>query len=454
MACQVRQAVWRGKGKEMASMNVKAARRPLLGERRESRVQAWNLTMILVVLYVINWSDKAVLGLVAQPLAKELHLSASQIGLVGSGFFLTFSIGGFLAGPLGKWMSLRWVLVLLSLAWAATMLPMVVAASFAVLLVSRLALGFAEGPTGAFIYTATYSWHPPSKRGLPGAWVTAGSSIAKIAIAPLLAVVVSAWGWRAAFLVLAVVGVAWCALWLTTWKEGPYASGRAASAEGAETAGEEPAKVPWGKIFRTPTFIGGVVAIFAMYALVTVVLTWLPSYFEVGLGFTRLEAGTMFGLPSIAAVIALFVSTYVSDKMLSRGARSRVLRGVLPGAGLLVCGLAMVVLPYLEGRTLTIVVVCVGYGIGSIVFPLFNAGLSEICPPRQLVGALGVFLALMSLGGLIAPYLTGVIVDAAASPAEGYANAFQAFGIVAVVASIVALCTVNPERDARRVLAS
>src|SRR3954467_812052 len=89
------------KGQEMASTNVKASRRPLLGQRRESRVQAWNLTMILVVLYVVNWSDKAVLGLVAQPLAKELHLSASQIGLVGSGFFLTFSIGGFLAGPLG-----------------------------------------------------------------------------------------------------------------------------------------------------------------------------------------------------------------------------------------------------------------------------------------------------------------------------------------------------------------
>ena len=49
-----------------------------------SRYQAWSLTLLLVVLYIINTSDKLVLGLVAQPLKEEFGLSASQIGLVGS----------------------------------------------------------------------------------------------------------------------------------------------------------------------------------------------------------------------------------------------------------------------------------------------------------------------------------------------------------------------------------
>jgi MFS family permease len=59
-------------------------------------------------------------------------------------------------------------------------------------------------------------------------------------------------------------------------------------------------------------------------------------------------------------------------------------------------------------------------------------------------------MALMSIGGLIGPYLTGVIVDAAGSPAAGYATAFQVFGIASIVASVIALIMVNPERDARR----
>ncbi|WP_219416178.1 MFS transporter [Pseudonocardia nigra] len=415
----------------------------------ESRGKAWGFTGLLVLLYVINWGDKAIFGLVAQPLGEELGLSASQIGLVGSAFFLTFTVGGFFAGLLDKWLTLRWSLVVLALAWAASMLPLVVVASFAILLVSRMVLGLAEGPSGALVHAGVYTWHPPEKRGLPSACITAAASIAKILIAPALAVVVAIWGWRAAFLTLAVAGVAWCAVWLLTWRDGPYGE-RSRKAAAAPGEAETP-RVPWSAIFRTPTFLGGTVAIFAMYSLVTVVLTWLPSYFEVGLGYSRVQAGVMFGFPSIAGLVFLFLSTSIGDRLLVRGASSRVLRGVVPSIGLLLCGLTLVTLPAIDVPLVAVVVVSVGYGIGTIVFPLFNAGLSEICPPKQIAGALGVFLGIMSVGGVIAPYLTGVIVDRAADPAAGYALAFQVFGIAAVVGGVVALLTVNPVRDARRV---
>lgn len=423
---------------------------PPPGEER-SGVKAWSFTGLLVLLYVVNWGDKTVLGLVAQPLAKEVGLSASQIGLVGSAFFLTFTVGGLFAGLLNKWMTLRWSLVLLSLAWAASMLPMLVVASFAVLLVSRMVLGLGEGPTGALVHVGAYSWHPVEKRGLPGAWIAAAASIAKIAVAPVMALVVATWGWRAAFVALAASSVVWCAIWLLTWKPGPYGAEQAA--EDAEVAeDDDDGKVPWAKIILTPTFLGSTVAVFAMYGLVTVVLTWLPSYFEVGLGYSRVQAGAMFGLPSIAGMACLFLSTSISDRLLVRGASSHLLRGVLPGVGLLVCGLTLVTLPYITAPVLAIVVVSLGYGMGAIVFPLYNAGLSEICPPKQTAGMLGVFMAIMSTSGLIAPYLTGVIVDSAGDPAAGYALAFQVFGIVAIVGAVIALVTVNPVRDARRVL--
>lgn len=440
----------------MSVGKVLAPQESNVGHPSGSRTQAWGLTLLLVVLYMINWADKAVFGLVARPLAEEFGLTASQIGLVGSAFFLTFTVGGLFAGMLNKRITLRWVMVLLSLAWAACMLPIVLSASFAVLLVSRLALGLAEGPASALVHTAAYSWHPPEKRGLPGAWITSGASIAKIAVAPALAVVAHEWGWRAAFLTLAAVGVLWCAIWLATWREGPYGGGRAtrdrlAPSEGT-TQETTPHSVPWKKIVLAPTFLGGAAAVFAMYALAAVVLTWLPSYFEVGLGYSRLQAGTMFGFPSIAAMIALFVSTSVSDRLISRGASSRVLRGVLPGAALLLCGLALATLPYIKSPGMAVLVVSVGYGLGACIFPLLNAAVSQICPVQQLAGGLGFFLALMSVGGLVAPYLTGLIVDAASSPAVGYATAFQVFGIVALVGGVIALLTVNPERDAHRIL--
>lgn len=414
----------------------------------ESRWKAWGFTGSLVFLYVINWADKAVFGLVAQPLSEELGLSATQVGLAGSAFFLTFTIGGFFAGLVNKWMTLKWSLAILALAWAIAMLPLVFAVGFGVLLASRMTLGFFEGPSSALIHTGVYSWHPAEKRGLPSACVTAAASIAKIAIAPVLAMVVAAWGWRAALLVLAAASGGWCLLWLLTWREGPYGeqTGKKDEAE-AETA-----KVRWTKIFLTPTFLGGAVAVFTMYSLVTMVLTWLPSYFETGLGYSRVEAGAMFGFPSIASLLFLLLSASIGDRLRVRGTSARILRGVVPGTGLLLCGLTLLTLPHIDVPWLAVLVVSVGYGLGTITFPLFNAGLSEICPPQQMAGTLGLFLALMATGGLLAPYLTGLIVDAADNPAAGYALAFQVFGAAAAVGAVIALLTVNPGRDARRVL--
>ena len=122
-----------------------------------------------------------------------------------------------------------------------------------------------------------------------------------------------------------IFGLAWCALWLSTWKEGPYGERRKKrtapdTSEQADTdiATDTP-RVPWAVIFRTPTFLAATAAVIPMYALLTVVLTWLPSYFEKGLGYSRLEAGTMFGFPSIAALVAMFSVSFASDRLMSRG---------------------------------------------------------------------------------------------------------------------------------------
>ena len=428
----------------MTTPDLTKNKTPIKEAASNSRSRAWGMTSLLVLLYIINWSDKAVLGIIAQPLAEELGLSASRIGLVGSLFFLTFTIGGFFAGALNRWMSLRWSIVLLALAWAVAMLPMVVAATFAVLLASRLLLGLAEGPSSALLHTAAYSWHPPAKRALPGALLLGGGSLAKILVGPVLAYVAVAMGWRVALVALAVMGVLWCAVWLPVWSEGPYL-GAAHTDDDTEPA-PEPA-VSWIRIFRTRTFISAALLVMSVYALVSVVLTWLPSYFEVGLGYTRLQAGSMLAFPSIAGLILMVLSSIVGDRSLARGAKSRTVRVITPAVGVLVCGGSLFVVPSIETPAMVVLIISLSYGMAASVFPLLNAAISEICPPRQTAGTMGCFLGVMAIGGLVAPYATGLIVDAANTPAAGYAAAFQALGVVAAACAILALIMANPERD-------
>lgn len=409
--------------------------------------QAWGMTSMLVVLYMLNWADKAVLGIVAQPLIEDIGLTGAQLGLAGSLFYFAFTLGGFLAGPLNKWMTLRWALVAMAVVWSVSMLPMLFAASFVALIVSRVVLGLAEGPNSAIVHTAAYSWHPPENRGLPGAAITCGGSIAKIAFAPLLAVIMANFGWRATFVTLSIACLVWVPIWLIFWRPGPY--GEKTSPTDADTDGS-PAhtqRVSWRQFMCTRTFLGAVLGAIPMYAIAGVVVTWLPSYLEVGLGYSRVASGSMLALPSVAAVVCLLSLNAFSDRAIRRGASVRVMRGVFPSIGLLLCGVLLVVVPYVDSAEIVVAMISVGYGLGIAILPQLTASTSLLLPRVQVAAGLGVFLALTSIGPLIAPYATGLIIDNASDAGDGYALAFQAMGLAALVGSLIAMLLVHPLRD-------
>src|SRR5690606_41887758 len=110
--------------------------------------------------------------------------------------------------------------------------------------------------------------------------------------------------------------------------------------------------------------------------------------------------------------------------------------------------------PSAGAPALPVAVVSTGSGFGAIAFPLIAAAFAELCPPQQTAGTMGVFLALMAVGGLVAPYGTGVLVDNAATAAEGYATAFQVIGALGALAAILVLFLANPECDRKIIRAT
>ncbi|ALG83229.1 hypothetical protein [Gordonia phthalatica] len=53
---------------------------------------------MLLLFMLINFGDKAILGLAAKPLIADLGLTAEQYGLLSSGFFALFSISAIVVG--------------------------------------------------------------------------------------------------------------------------------------------------------------------------------------------------------------------------------------------------------------------------------------------------------------------------------------------------------------------
>jgi MFS family permease len=434
---------------------------------RARRWQPWLVTALIVGFVIINWADKALLGLVAQPVMHEFGLTAAQFGLLGSAFSFLFSVTALIGGVVADRTSLRWVLFAMSALWALTSLPVLLASSFGALLVSRVALGAAEGPGTPLAHSAAYTWFPNERRGLPAALVTSGASIAKLVVAPILAVIIGIFGWKAGFVTLALAGGAWCVLWLFFGRLGPYAApprgsrapaGDVAYTDGAQRGGPDRELADVGAardqptllcVFTSRTFLGMLAGYFPNYAMVTVILTWLPSYFVKVWGLSPVVSGSLLGLPSIFAIACVFALGVLSDRLLRRGTTSRRARGTIGGVAVAVGGIALMLMPLFPEPGVGIALLLVGYGLGSALQAVCQPAVAEISGPRLRSTALGLFYAIGSVAGIIAPWLTGVILDQFDDPAAGYAAAFRVFGVGLTVGGLLCWWLVDPERDRR-----
>ncbi|MGZ2224304.1 MFS transporter [Glutamicibacter nicotianae] len=308
---------------------------------------------------------------------------------------------------------------------------------------SRIILGLGEGPAGALLTSGIYSWHPKEKRGFPSAVATGMPSMAKIALAPLLALIIASFGWRSAFGLLAVMTVIWIALWIPLWKNGPYTGARA-----SQDVGSPAPTVPLRKILLTKTFISGSVAMFATFSIISAMITFLPTYFQRGVCSEQQTAGTLLGVVGVISLMTALPLGYFTDKLISSGHSSRALRGILPSITLILGGMGFVGLNSLPAPGWSVALYAVSFAHINLASPLLTSGISEICPPSQASSVLGIYMGIQYVGGLITPTAIGYVVDAQSNPAIGWGYGLAVLGVMAIIGGVCSLTMFNPSRDA------
>src|SRR5437660_6641597 len=179
----------------------------------------WVMIALLFALGVINFADKAVLGLAAIPIIKEFHLSAIQYGLVSGSLFCLFSLSSVLVTAWADVVGTKKVLALLATTWALVQFATLFVTSFPALLLARVVLGAGEGPSYGTSVTAAAPWLPPDRRAFGLGVMAFGSSIGPVVFAPLLTFMIVAVGWRSAFAFLGGMGALWVVIWLVVARE-------------------------------------------------------------------------------------------------------------------------------------------------------------------------------------------------------------------------------------------
>ncbi|WP_018158201.1 MFS transporter [Demetria terragena] len=422
--------------------------------------RAWGVTIAVTAFMAINFADKSVIGLAADPLREELDLTASQFGLAGSVFFLLFGVFGIIGGFIGNRVRPTRILMVMAVAWGAALLPLVLLPSFATLLFSRIILGAAEGPALPLGIHTVHKWFPESRRPVPTSMVLVGASLGVGISAPVLGYVISAHGWRAAIWILVGLSVVWAAVWTFVGKEGPFDTYGAADDldnddhdhddHDTEAVAAEELHIPYRRILASSAWWGSLLSIgpgFCAFALFSV---WAPSYFSQGYGFSSTLVGAAVGATAVCAIIFQLGTGVLSARLVRDGVDTRWARGGLAGAAVLAGGLCLTVGMLLGFSPVGAGLLVLGVALCNSTNPISFLSISEISPVKQRSAIMAIYNSVMTTGGAAAPLVAGLLVDRAATEADGYRQAFLLFGVIAIVGGLIGAVVTNPSRDARR----
>lgn len=404
---------------------------------------AWTVASLLFLYMMINFADKAVVGLAAVPIMREMRLSPKEYGALGSSFFLLFSISGVLVGFLANRRPTRWIILLLAASWAVVQFPMVGAVSFTMLLVCRVLLGAGEGPAGSVAIHAVYKWFPDEKRTMPTAILSQGAAIGVIVALPVLNWIIVNYSWHWAFGALGLVGLIWVVVWYFVGRDGPIADPPLQSA-GAERVG-------YAHILLTPTFIGCVLACFGAYWALSLGLTWFTPFVVKGLGFPQSSAGWIATLPWVMGACTVMLAGWVSQILVGRGVSTRVARGVLGTVPLIAGGLLLGLLPSVSGAGAKIALLVIGTGLTGPIYVVCAPMISEFTPIAQRGAVIAIFGAIYTLAGVIAPYANGSVIEGAATVLDGYQTGFLICAGMQVAGGICGLLLMWPAADRARI---
>jgi MFS family permease len=402
------------------------------------------MTFLLFLLMLVNFADKIVVGLAGVPIMTELNLDPEQFGQLGSSFFLLFSISAIVVGFIVNRIATRWVLLVLAAIWALAQFPMVGTVSFSTLVICRIILGAGEGPAGAVAAHAIYKWFPNEKRTLPTAVLSQGSAFGVILAVPALNWLIVNYNWHYAFGALGVVGLLWVVAWLMLGEEGPLV-------QTVEVAAAEP-RISYFRLLTSRTFVGCCVATFGAYWALSLGLTWFTPFIIKGLGFSQSDAGWISILPWLSGATVVLLTGWISQVMMARGISTRGARGVLGSVPLIVGGLIIAAIPYIEGASLQLVLLVIGSGLCGSIYVVCAPMLGEFTPVSQRGAVIAIYGAIYTLAGIVAPAVMGSVIQRASGMLDGYMTGFTINAVILVVAGLFGLLLLWPDTERVRLM--
>ena len=375
------------------------------------------ILLLLLALNTLSYADRHLFSILIPAIKAEFDVNDSTLGLIGGpGFIVSYVLCSFPFARLADRWSRRGVLTLAATLWSAATAACGLAANAVQLAAARFAVGIGEAgglPPSQSILASLYD-----ERRRSGAMGVLASGTYFGVLVGLLggAAIAQHWGWRAAFITLALPGLP---LALLLWFTGPRR--KVAAVAPAPPIDRKDSLVAavrhcWSIPSLRLLAIG--VGVFNIFGYAGAV--WMPAFFMRSHGMTMVEAGSWLGLgAAIGGITGSMASGMIVDRLRRFGEHWQLR---LPAFAFLLSfplSLVMFTLPggtalYLAGLAVPGVAL-IGVINGGLVAcwagPSFSAAARLVQPAYRSQAVAMLVVIINVIGSVFGPMLGGAVSD-------------------------------------------
>jgi len=268
------------------------------------------VVLLLFILSLILFIDRASVSTVKGQLASELLLTDQQVGWVFSIFSLGYALGQIPGGWFADRFGPRMALAAVVIAWSIfTGLTGMMHALW-LLLIVRFLFGLFEGGCFPGCARVFYNWLHVSRRGLANGVVFSGSRVGAALAFLLLPLVFSRFYWRPVFWALATMGIAWAVVWLLWFRDYP--------SQPVDRSTEQSAthkRLTFREVVGTRSLVLVTVQYFINNFTYYLGLSWMLPLLEARYSLAPEQAGFFSMVPFIFAATSLWVTGFLVDRI-------------------------------------------------------------------------------------------------------------------------------------------
>ena len=373
--------------------------------RGETERYALFALAVLCAINLLNYIDRQVMFAVFDPVKRALGLSDTRLGVLGSAFIWVYLMAAPFVGPLVERFPRRDLIAIALILWSAATAGAGLAVGFWSLFVCRALVGIGEAAYGTVSPTLIADYFPPERRSTALSVFFMATPVGSAMGYILGGRIGEAWGWRAAFFLVGLPGLALAAL-MRRLREPSGAERRAhpLSARGALAA--------YGALLWNRSYVLNALAMAAMTFALGGLAAWFPTYLirEGRMGVAA--ANTMFGAVTVVAgVLGTLAGGWIGDWLQRRTRKAYFLVsgvGLLLGVPTSLLALLLVAHPAAPGF-IFVAELFLFLNTGPLNAIIVNVTRPEV---RARAFALNIFLIHL-LGDAISPAILGAFSDVA-----------------------------------------